>query len=216
MATLATRLGDLVTAVGTDIKTLRTFISGSSSGTLSGLGTTDKSSLVAAINEVRTVALADVTPAASTTVAGKLETATDAEALAYASTVVALTPSNLAALRGANNGIATLDGSGTIPSSQLPSFVDDVLEFANAAALPATGSAGKIYTTLNDNKIFRWSGSVYVEISGSPGSTDAVPEGSVNLYFTNTRADARADARITAQLGNPDTDLAAAYATAKA
>lgn len=40
----------------------------------------------------------------------------------------------------------------------------------------------------NTGKIYRWSGSTYIEISPSPGSTDAVPEGSTNLYFTTARA----------------------------
>jgi len=83
---------------------------------------------------------------------------------------------------------ATLDGTGKVPSSQLPSFVDDVLEFANLAAFPATGESGKIYTALDNGKIYRWGGSTYVEISAAPGSTDAVPEGSSNLYFTAARA----------------------------
>lgn len=83
---------------------------------------------------------------------------------------------------------ATLDQSGKVPASQLPSYVDDVLEVANVADLPATGETDKIYTTRNDNRIYRWSGSTYIEISPSPGSTDAVPEGSVNLYFTSARA----------------------------
>lgn len=61
---------------------------------------------------------------------------------------------------------ATLDGTGKVPQSQLPSYVDDVEEYANFAALPATGE-GKIYITLDDNKTYRWSGTVYVEISAS-------------------------------------------------
>jgi len=56
---------------------------------------------------------------------------------------------------------------GTVPSEQLPSFVDDVIEAANFAALPGTGTTGKIYVTLDDNKTYRWSGSAYVEISSS-------------------------------------------------
>lgn len=68
---------------------------------------------------------------------------------------------------GEANGVASLDGTGKVPSSQLPAFVDDVLEYANFAALPATGTAEVIYVTLNDNKTFRWSGSSYVEISAS-------------------------------------------------
>lgn len=54
--------------------------------------------------------------------------------------------------------------SGKIPSSQLPSYVDDIIETANYAALPVTGETGKLYITLDDNKLFRWSGSVYIEI----------------------------------------------------
>lgn len=68
-------------------------------------------------------------------------------------------------LKGANSGLAELDANGKVPSSQLPSFVDDVVEAANYAALPATGETGKIYVTLDDNKTYRWSGSAYVEIS---------------------------------------------------
>lgn len=96
------------------------------------------------------------------------------------------TPEN-AANKGATNGYAPLV-SGVVPAIYLPAAQDDVLEFANFAALPVTGSSGKIYTTLDNNKVYRWGGSAYVEISPSPGSTDSVTEGSVNLYFTNTRA----------------------------
>lgn len=89
---------------------------------------------------------------------------------------------------GVAGGVASLDGTGKVPSTQLPSYVDDVLEFANLAAFPATGESGVLYVALDTNKVYRWSGTVYVEISGSPGSTDAVPEGSSNLYFTDARA----------------------------
>jgi hypothetical protein len=83
---------------------------------------------------------------------------------------------------------ATLDAEGKVPAAQLPSYVDDVLEFASIAEFPATGESGKIYVAIDSGKTYRWSGSVYVEISASPGTTDAVPEGSVNLYFTEQRA----------------------------
>ncbi len=66
---------------------------------------------------------------------------------------------------------ATLVG-GIVPSAQLPSYVDDILEYANFTALSAvTGEAGKIYVTLDNNKIYRWSGSSYVEVSSSPAHT---------------------------------------------
>ena len=73
----------------------------------------------------------------------------------------------LASEKGAANGVATLDDNGLVPSSQLPSYVDDVIEAANFAALPAEGEGGKIYVTLDNNKTYRWSGSAYVEISAS-------------------------------------------------
>jgi hypothetical protein len=87
-----------------------------------------------------------------------------------------------------NNGYAGLDSNGKVASAQLPSYVDDVIEAANFASLPETGETGKIYVALDNGKIYRWSGSAYVEISASPGSTDSVTEGSTNLYFTTQRA----------------------------
>jgi hypothetical protein len=94
---------------------------------------------------------------------------------------------------GATNGVAQLV-NGVVPSSQLPSFVDDVIEAASLAALPAVGESGKIYLTLDTTpcKQYRWSGSAYSIIEGSPGSTDAVTEGATNLYFTAGRAAAAA------------------------
>ena len=78
-------------------------------------------------------------------------------------------------LKGAANGVAELDASGKVLTSQLPSFVDDVIEAENFAALPNEGETGKIYVTLDDNKTYRWSGSAYVEISASLalGETDS-------------------------------------------
>jgi hypothetical protein len=68
---------------------------------------------------------------------------------------------------GTANGVATLDSSGKVPSAQLPSFVDDVLEYASASAFPETGETGKIYVALDTNLTYRWGGSAYVEISES-------------------------------------------------
>jgi hypothetical protein len=86
---------------------------------------------------------------------------------------------------------ATLVG-GTVPSSQLPSYIDDVIEYSALGAFPATNDGGKIFVARDTGKIYRWSGSAYVEISPSPGSTDSVTEGSVNLYHTTARAAAAA------------------------
>ena len=69
--------------------------------------------------------------------------------------------------KGAANGVAELGSDGKVPSAQLPSYVDDVLEYASLSAFPATGESGKIYVALDTNKTYRWSGSAYVEISPS-------------------------------------------------
>ena len=80
-----------------------------------------------------------------------------------------------ASLKGAANGVAELDVNGKVLTSQLPSFVDDVIEAENFAVLPNEGETGKIYVTLDNNKTYRWSGSAYVEISASLalGETDS-------------------------------------------
>lgn len=69
--------------------------------------------------------------------------------------------------KGAASGVAELDSGGKVPSSQLPSYVDDVLEYSSKSAFPATGEAGKIYVATDTNITYRWSGSAYVEISPS-------------------------------------------------
>lgn len=70
-------------------------------------------------------------------------------------------------LKGAVNGVAELDGTGKVLASQLPSYVDDVIDVDNYEALPDAGESGKIYITVDNNKTYRWSGSGYAEISSS-------------------------------------------------
>lgn len=70
-------------------------------------------------------------------------------------------------LKGVANGVAELDANGKVPSSQLPSYVDDVLEYASIDNFPAEGETGKIYIAIDTNKSYRWSGSAYIEISSS-------------------------------------------------
>lgn len=102
-------------------------------------------------------------------------------------TALGFTPEN-SANKNQASGYAGLDANGLVPSSLLPSYVDDVLEYANLAAFPATGESGKIYVAADTSRSYRWTGSVYAEIIASPGTTDNVLEGTTNLYFTNTRA----------------------------
>lgn len=86
------------------------------------------------------------------------------------------------------SGKADLVG-GLVPASQLPSYVDDVLEYANLAALPITGEAGKIYITLDTNRQYRWGGSSYIDITGFVdnvnGKTGAVVVTKEDVGLTN-------------------------------
>jgi hypothetical protein len=207
MSSLQTRIGDLIVAIATDIKQHTVWLTGSSSGDLTGLTTTDKTSVVAAINEVKATSGGSVSDA-SDTVKGIVELATNAETLTGTDATRAVTPAGLTSLGNVANGYLKLDGSGKAAAAQLPSYVDDVLEYANLAAFPGTGASGIIYVAQDTNKPYRWSGSAYVEISASPGTTDALTEGSTNKYYH--------DSLVSTYLGDPDTDLAAAYATAKA
>ena len=69
--------------------------------------------------------------------------------------------------KGKANGYASLGGDGKVPADQLPSYVDDVLEFASKSNFPSSGEKGKIYVDLSTENIYRWSGSAYTEISPS-------------------------------------------------
>lgn len=80
--------------------------------------------------------------------------------------------------KGAVSGVAELDTGGKVPTSQLPAYVDDVLEYADLASFPATGEDGKIYIALDTNITYRWSGSAYVVI----GSSLALGETSSTAY----------------------------------
>jgi len=148
-----------------------------------GTSGTDLSSSVA--NGTTTPAITLNVPTASATNRGALSAA-DWSTFNGKQAALGFTPEN-SANKGAAGGYAPLDGSAKIASTYLPSYVDDVLEYANQAGFPDTGETGKIYVALDVNKTFRWSGSAYVEISASPGSTDAVTEGSTNLYFLGSR-----------------------------
>lgn len=69
--------------------------------------------------------------------------------------------------KGEPGGLAELDETGRVPSSQLPSYVDDVIDVDTYSNLPNPGESGKIYITTDNNKQYRWSGTGYAEISSS-------------------------------------------------
>lgn len=83
--------------------------------------------------------------------------------------------------------------AGKIPSSQLPAYVDDVLEYANLAAFPATGSAGIIYVAQDTNNCYRWSGSAYIVL------TD------LSAYYTKTQSDAMLVPSVVSDKNNTST-----------
>ena len=153
-----------------------------SAGTITGLATVATSGAYGDLTGrpvLGTAAATASTDYATATQGAKADTAVQPGALGSAA--------YLAAGAAAGN-VPVLDSSGKIAAGVLPSYVDDVIEGASLAAFPGTGEIGKIYVAIDTGKCYRWSGSAYVEISASPGSTDAVPEGSVNLYFTTARA----------------------------
>lgn len=113
---------------------------------------------------------------------GKVNSAEVADSVAWAG--VTDKPTTVSGY-GITDAATLVDGK--IPSSQLPSYVDDVLEYDDYASLPATGTSGIVYVTTDNNKQYRWSGSAYVDIVASPGTTDNIVEGSTNLWHTSTR-----------------------------
>lgn len=69
--------------------------------------------------------------------------------------------------KGQPGGLAELDSTGKVPAAQLPSYVDDVLEYSTKAQFPQTGETGKIYVSKDTNLTYRWTGTQYLEISQS-------------------------------------------------
>ena len=107
------------------------------------------------------------------------------DATSHVNSVTAVTKADITAL-----GIPELDSAGKIPSSQLPSYVDDVLEYSAKSNFPTTGETGKIYVDTSTNKTYRWSGSAYTEISSSL----ALGETSSTAYYGDKGAAAYAHA----------------------
>ena len=105
--------------------------------------------------------------------------------------------------KGQENGIATLNGQGKVPANQLPSFVDDLEEYANLAAFPSpTGESDKIYVAIDTGKIYRWSGSQYVEIAANEVNSVNNKTGIVVLDKTDIGlSNVTNDAQVTAVTG---------------
>lgn len=214
---LQTRLSDLITAIGTDIKQLRTWITGSASGDLTGLSTTDKSSVVAAINEV--AAATGTVPDASTTVKGIIEIATLAEVATGTDSVRAVTA---AGVKQETDAVKT-----AILGAGVPAALDTLDELAAALGDDANFAAS-VTTSLSGKQPLDTD---LTAIAALVSAADKVPYAtgagtwSLATFTAAGRAlvdDADAAAQRTtlsvysqSELGNPETDLAALYTTAK-
>ena len=88
---------------------------------------------------------------------------------------------------GVAEGVASLDANGKVPTSQLPSFVDDVVEVNGIDSAPETGKADKIYVDTITNKTYRWSGTGYVEISASDIVTASDKNGYIKINGTDVK-----------------------------
>lgn len=218
---LQTRISDLITAIGTDYKQIRTWISGSSTGDLTGLTTTDKTSLVAAINEVQSEVggggWSEVD--ASETVKGILELATLAETATGTDSLRAVTAAGVRQERTALK--EEILGAG------VPSALDTLDELAAALADDASYAAS-ITTALGNKQPLDTD---LTAIAALTSAADKVPyaTGAGTWALTTVTSAARGlldDADVAtmrgtlsvysqAELGNFDTDLAALYVTAK-
>lgn len=122
--------------------------------------------------------------------------------------------------KGAANGVASLDSNGTVPASQLPSYVDDVLEYDTRNGFPSTGESGKVYIAKDTNITYRWSGTTYVKIGsdlalgetsstaypGNKGKQNAEDIAAINTKFNNYSTTAQNDAKYLKLTGGTMTD----------
>lgn len=139
---LQIRIGDLITAIGTDYKTLRTWMTGSASGTLASLTTTDKTSLIAAINEI--VAGSVTIPDATETVKGIMKLATQALVNAGTDDLTAVTPLKLQTRLAAfaqplNTNLTSLSAFTVSTDGTLAANSDTVLSTQKAVKAYADG-----------------------------------------------------------------------------
>lgn len=161
---LQTRISDLITAIGTDIKQHRTWLTGSASGDLTGLTTSDKSSVVAAINEVQSeVGAGGSQPDASETEKGIVELATLAEVATGTDTTRAVTP---AGVRQETLAVIPDDASETVKG---------VVELATLAEV-ATGTDSLRAVTAAGVRQERTALKEEILGAGVPGALDTLDE----------------------------------------
>ena len=121
--------------------------------------------------------------------------------------------------KGQVNGYASLDGTGKVPASQLPSFVDDVLEYLDLASFPAIGETSKVYVALDTNLTYRWSGTIYVKLNDVDltnyfnkvtDTTDNITQGTAK-FTTQVDIDKLAGIEANATADQTDAEIKTAY-----
>ena len=112
------------------------------------------------------------------------------------------------AQKGVAEGVATLDSAGKVPANQLPSYVDDVLEYADLNGFPATGETGKIYVAIDTNKTYRWTGTVYVEIANT---LDFASQAEAEAGTNETKAMSPARTKDAILALTPEVDVSTEY-----
>jgi len=90
--------------------------------------------------------------------------------------------------KGAVNGVASLDGTGQVPLTQLPDSLENVVTVGTYSLLPVEGVINRLYIVDDSNLAYRWDDGIYKAITATVSNTDAVAEGSINKYFTTARA----------------------------
>jgi hypothetical protein len=260
---LQTRLSELITAVGTDIKQLRTWLTGSASGNLTGLTTTAKSDIVSAINELHSQVGTTVVPDASETVKGIAELATLVEVATGTDVLRIVTPQGVKQETDAVRTTAASESvSGMIELASLAEVATGTdavravtpagvrqeraalkAEILGAGVPAALDTLDELAAALGDDQNFASSVTTSLAskqpldadltaIAGLTSAADKIPysTGAQTWSLATLTAAGRAlidDADAAAQrttlsvysqteLGNPDTDLAALYTTAKA
>ena len=101
-------------------------------------------------------------------------------------TALGFTPADSAKI-GVANGIASLDDNGKVPTAQLPSYVDDVIEVDGIDNAPETGESGKIYVDTATGKTYRWGGTMYAEISAGDLVTASETNGYIKVNGTDVK-----------------------------
>jgi phage-related tail fiber protein len=216
---LQTRLGDLATAVATDVKQLRVWITGSSSGALTGLTTTTKTDIVSAINEVNAKPTSGAPPDATETSRGIIELATLAEVATGTDAVRAVTPAGVRQEREAVR--ADILGAG-VPAAldTLDELAAALGDDANFAASVTTALAGKqpLDADLSSIAGLVSAADRFAYATGAGTWTlGTITAAGRSLIDDADVAAMRATLSVYSQadLGNPDTDLVAIYNTAK-